>query len=81
MSDYDVIILYTMQVQHSLSDSKGFSPINREFWSTKVTMQCNDGFVLKRFVLCSNLKSSAICDKNILCLQLNICFVKDQLST
>lgn len=67
-----------MQIQHPLSDSQGFGAIDRKFCRTQVSMQCDDGLVLEGRLLCSDLQRSTICNQNILCLQLNICLIKNQ---
>lgn len=67
-----------MEVQRSLSDSERFGSVDGKFRRAQVAVQRDDGFVLERRPLLSDLEQAAVRDQDVLSLQLDVGFVKHQ---
>lgn len=70
------LCVHTMEVQHALSDSQRLGSINRKFRWTQLTVERDDGFVLERRSLLSDLEPTAVGDQDVFRLQLDVGFIE-----
>ena len=69
-----------MEVEHSLSHSQGLGSVHRQLGRTQVPVKRDDGLVLERFLLGSDLQRSSVRDQDVLRLKFYVLLIKHQLS-